>query len=57
MEPDLRKKQDLIEQWPSSRQYIRCTGLPHVKDKADSLSVVVLRFIRIFFVRVLFPFS
>ena len=29
---------DLIDLWPSIRLYIRCTGLPHVKDHPDSVS-------------------
>ena len=39
--PDLREVlTDLVDLWPSIRLFIRCTGLPHVKDQADSVSVV-----------------
>ena len=31
---------DLVDLWPSIRLFIRCTGLPHVKDQADSVSLL-----------------
>ena len=42
---------DLVDLWPSIRLFIRCTGLPHVMDQADSVSVVAKNFfvINIFF--------
>ena len=33
---------DLIDLWPSIRPYIRCTGNPESKEKADSVSMVCL---------------
>ena len=32
---------DLINLWPSIRPYIRCTGNPEAKEKADSVFIVV----------------
>ena len=31
---------DLIELWPSIRPFVRCTGYPEAKDKADRLSYI-----------------
>ena len=31
---------DLVDLWPSIRLFVRCTGLPHVKDEADSVSLL-----------------
>ena len=33
---------DLIDLWPTIRLYVRCTGLPDVKGKADSVSALLL---------------
>ena len=33
---------DLIDLWPTIRPYVRCTGLPDVKGKADSVSALLL---------------
>ena len=33
---------DLINLWPSVRSYIRCTGNPEAKEKADSVSMACL---------------
>ena len=48
---DMRKVlTDLVDLWPSTRLFIRCTGLPHAKDQADSVSVK--KFFRLFLFRV-----
>ena len=31
---------DLVDLWPSIRLFVRCTGLPHVKDQTDSVSLL-----------------
>ena len=40
---------DLIDLWPSIRPYVRCTGLPDVKGKADSVSAILLLIVSIGF--------
>ena len=32
---------DLIDLWPSIRPFIRCTGLPRVKERVDSPSIYI----------------
>ena len=39
---------DLVDLWPSIRLFIRYTGLPHVKDQADSVSLSLLLFLYFF---------
>ena len=38
----------LIDLWPSIRPFIRCTGIPHVKDNVDSVSVASFHFLHFF---------
>ena len=40
---------DLLDLWPLSRLFIRCTGLPHVKDQADSVSLSLFLLLLFFF--------
>ena len=50
---------DLIDLWPSIRPYIRCPGLPHVKDHPDnvSCSLSFVLFVFFFFLFFFFVFS
>ena len=41
---------DLVDLWPSIRLFIRCTGLPHVKDQTNSVSFCLCFFVVVFLV-------